>query len=129
MNKDEESTRVINIYIFQSIFLFNFIISYLKSYILYFVLLSWLEEICNLFLFMEDTFLNCKQYVGAGINTLISISDGLAPSIFCRKMEKARPMREEMDRKNFYFLARVSILTFMLWFILYFSLFVPWLGV
>ena len=29
----------------------------------------------------------------------MSISDGLRPSIFCRKMEKARPMREEMDGK------------------------------
>ena len=36
-----------------------------------------------------------------GINTLVSRSDGLGPSIFCRKMEKARPMREEMDRKLF----------------------------
>ena len=48
---------------------------------------------------MEDTFLDCKQYVGAGINSLMSISDGLGPSIFCRKMEKARPMRGEMDGK------------------------------
>ena len=33
----------------------------------------------------------------------MSISDGLGPSIFCRKMEKARPMREEMDGKVVYF--------------------------
>ena len=46
---------------------------------------------------MEYNFLECKQYVGAEINTLMSISDGLGPSIFCRKMEKVRPMREEMD--------------------------------
>ena len=44
-------------------------------------------------------FQHCKQYVGAGINTLMSISDGLRPSIFCQTMEKARPMREEMDGK------------------------------
>ena len=44
-----------------------------------------------------------KQYVSAGISTLMSISDGLGPSIFCRKMEKARPMREEMDEKVVYF--------------------------
>ena len=44
-----------------------------------------------------------KQYVGAGINTLMSISDGLRPSIFCRKMEKARPMMEDMDGKVVYF--------------------------
>ena len=36
---------------------------------------------------MEYTFLDCKQYVGAEVNALMSISDGLVPSIFCRKME------------------------------------------
>ena len=46
---------------------------------------------------MEFTFLDSKQYVGAGIYTLVSIFDGLDPSVCCRKMEKARPMREEMD--------------------------------
>ena len=33
--------------------------------------------------------------------TLMSISDGLGPSIFCRKRERARPMREEEDGKLF----------------------------
>ena len=48
---------------------------------------------------MEFTFLDCKQHAGAGLNTLMSISDGLGPSFFCRKMEKARPMREKwMER-------------------------------
>ena len=46
-----------------------------------------------------NLFSNCKQKVGAGLNTLMSISDGLDPSIFCRKMEKAHPMREETDGK------------------------------
>ena len=32
----------------------------------------------------------------------MSISDGLGPSIFCPKMEKARPMMEEMDGKVVY---------------------------
>ena len=45
---------------------------------------------------------DCKQYVGAGMDTLMSISDGLGPSIFCRKIEKARPMREEMDGEVVY---------------------------
>ena len=45
---------------------------------------------------MEDIFSNCKQYVGGGINTLMPISDSVGPSIFCRKMEKARPMREQI---------------------------------
>ena len=48
---------------------------------------------------MEFTFLDRKQYVGAGINTLMPISDGLGPSIFCRKMEKAHPKREDVDGK------------------------------
>ena len=33
----------------------------------------------------------------------MSISDGLVPSIFCRKMEKARPLRAKMDGKVVYF--------------------------
>ena len=44
-------------------------------------------------------FSNCKQYVGAGVNTLLSTSDGLGPFFFCRKREKVRPLREEMDGK------------------------------
>ena len=52
---------------------------------------------------MENTFLHCEQYVGAGISTVMSIFDGLGPSLFCRNMEKARPLREEMDRKVVYF--------------------------
>ena len=46
---------------------------------------------------MEYTHLECEYYVGAGIGTLMSISDGLGPSIFCQKMEKARPMRKDMN--------------------------------
>ena len=42
---------------------------------------------------------NCKQYVGAGRNTFMSISGRLGLSIFRRKMEKARPMMEEIDGK------------------------------
>ena len=47
----------------------------------------------------EFTFIDCLLYVGAGKNTLISTSDALRPSIFSQKVEKARPMREEMDGK------------------------------
>ena len=59
---------------------------------------------------MEYAFLERKQYVGAGIGTLISISDGLLPSIFCRKMEKARPMREKMEGKVVYFPPELVVL-------------------
>ena len=45
---------------------------------------------------MECTFLVCEQKRGAEMNTSISVADELVPSISCRKMEKARPVREEM---------------------------------
>ena len=38
-----------------------------------------------------------------GKYTLISISNGLGSSIFCRKVEKARPMKEEMDGQVVFF--------------------------
>ena len=59
---------------------------------------------------------DCKQHVGAGINALMSIFDGLGPSIFCRKMEKARPMMEEMDGKVVYFPRESAFLTLMFYF-------------
>ena len=52
---------------------------------------------------MEYTFLDCKQYAGGRMNVLMSTSDRLGPFIFCRRMQKARPMREEMDEKEVYF--------------------------
>ena len=59
-------------------------------------------------------FSNCKKYVGAGISTLMTLSDGLGPSIFCGKMKKARPMREEVDGKVVYFPPESAFLTLML---------------
>ena len=41
--------------------------------------------------------------VGTGLGTLMSISDGLHPSIFCQKMEKRPPMSEETDGRGVYF--------------------------
>ena len=52
---------------------------------------------------MEETSSNCQQFVGAGINSLMPISDGLGSTVFCRKKEKARPMRIELDGKVVYF--------------------------
>ena len=40
-------------------------------------------------------------YVGAGITTLMSISDGSDRNFFCRKMEKTRSVKEEMDGRVF----------------------------
>ena len=65
---------------------------------------------------MEYVCRTVNKSVGAGKNTLMSISDGLAPSIFCRKMEKARPMREEMDGKVVYFPPESALLPLMLYF-------------
>ena len=45
----------------------------------------------------------------------MSISDGLGPSIFCRKMEKARPMSEEMEGKVVYFPPESALLRLMLY--------------
>ena len=56
-------------------------------------------------------FLNCKQNVGAGISTLMSISDGLSLSIFCQRMEKERPMKEEVVGKVVYFPPESAFLT------------------
>ena len=56
---------------------------------------------------------DCKQHVGAGIKSLMSISDGLGQSIFCRKMEKPRPMMEEMDGKVVYIPPQWAFLTLM----------------
>ena len=61
---------------------------------------------------MEYTFLYCKEYVGARINTLMSISDRLRPSNFSRKMEKARPMKVEMDGNVVHFLPESAFLLF-----------------
>ena len=66
---------------------------------------------------MEFTVLDCKQNVGAGIDTLMSVSEGLGPSIFCRKMEKARLMREEMEGNGVFFPPESAFLTLMLKFI------------
>ena len=63
---------------------------------------------------MEYNFLDCKQYVGAGINTLMSTSDRLGTSISCRKMKKAHPKNEEMDGKVVYFPPESSFLTLVL---------------
>ena len=61
------------------------------------------QGITQLFQLWNKHYFVYTQYVGAGINTLKSTSDGLGPSIFCRKTEKTRPMREAMDGKVVYF--------------------------
>ena len=91
---------MIIIYIFQINHNFK-VIHFLFLFPFYFTFLT--KETFFLRPFIEHTFLDCKQNVGAGINTLMSIFDGLGPCIFCRNMEEARPMREQMDGKVIYF--------------------------
>ena len=50
-------------------------------------------------MFLFYKFQHCKQYVSVGISTSMSICDGLGPFISCLKMEKARPMGEEVEGK------------------------------
>ena len=75
-----------------------------------------IKEIFSLLPSTEYFSITVNKGVGAGINTLMSIYDGLGPSIFCRKMEKARPMREEMDGKVVYFPPESARLPLMLYF-------------
>ena len=65
---------------------------------------------------MENFCRTVNKSVGAGINTFMSIPDGLGPSIFCRKMETTRPMREELDGKVVYFPTELALLPLMLYF-------------
>ena len=65
---------------------------------------------------MEYFSITVNKGVGAGISTLMFISDGLGPSIFCRKMEKARLMREEMDGKVVYLPPESALFPLMLYF-------------
>ena len=51
--------------------------------------------------------------VGAGITTLMSISDGWDPYFFRRKMEKTRYVTEEMHGEMFFFPARVGTFSFI----------------
>ena len=62
-----------------------------------------IKEIFFLFPFTEYFCRTVNKRFGAGMNTLMSIYDGFGPSIFCRKVEKARPMREGMDGRVVYF--------------------------
>ena len=81
--------------------------SFLHFHTCYFILVNLflfpIKELFNFSNYGINIILFITQYVGAGINTLISISDGLGPSIFCRKTERTRPMREAMDGKVVYF--------------------------
>ena len=96
----------------------------MKSCILYFILFSSFSFLFFYFYspnhgkFLELSIYGVynnqyfTQHVVAGMSALMSISDGLGPSIFCRKMETARPMMEEMDGKVVYFPPESPFLNF-----------------
>ena len=94
------------------------IIYYLKSCVSIFIFKSifTIKELFFLFPFTEYFCITVNKGVGAGINTLMSFSDGLGPSIFRRKMEKARPMREEMDGRVVYFPPESALSPLVLYF-------------
>ena len=51
-----------------------------------------------------DIFVDVINFcVGAGITNSMPIYDGLDPYLFCRKMERTRSMKEEMDGEVFIF--------------------------
>ena len=85
-------------------------------FIFYFIFLSILSYFIFLSQLRKLVYQDCKQHVGAGINALMSISDGLVTYIFCRKMENARLLMEEMDEKVVYFTPESAFLTLMLYF-------------
>ena len=66
---------------------------------------------------MKYTFLDYKQKNGAGINTLMSFSDGLGPSTFSRKIGKGASYERRDGWKSCLIPAIVGILTLMLYFI------------
>ena len=81
-------------------------------FIFYFIFLSILSYFIFLSQLRKLVYQDCKQHAGA----LMSISDGLVTYIFCRKMENAPPMMEEMDGKSVYFPPESAFLTLMLYF-------------
>ena len=69
----------------------------------------------NIFLVRENvrSFVYTSIYcVGAGISTLMSISNELGPYVFRRKMERTRPVKEE-GMEGCLFLTRVGIFSFL----------------
>ena len=79
-------------------------------YLFYFPFL--IKEILNKSIYGVYNYQDCKQWVGARIDTLMSISGGLGLSIFCRKIEKAHPMKEHMDGKFVYLPTWIGIFDF-----------------
>ena len=56
-------------------------------------------SILQFWIIFRSIVFNIIYCVGAGVSTLISISDELCPYIFCGKVEKTQSMGDEMDGK------------------------------
>ena len=78
----------------------------------FFISLFLTKEIFSFFPFMEHTFLDCKQYVGAGIDTLMPIFEGLGPSVFLSKDEKSAFCEGRHGWKSCSLAATVGIFNF-----------------
>ena len=91
------------------IYIFHNILKFKVMHFTFFVSLFLTKEMFFPFSDYGIYLLDSKQNVGAGKNTLSSISDGIEPSIFYRKMQNARPMREEKAGKVIFFSATVGI--------------------
>ena len=75
--------------------------------------MNFIHQLCVSFIFDVVLLVSCYgktvwsivyviiYCVGSGITTWMSISDGLDPYFFRRKMEKTRSMKEEMDGEVF----------------------------
>ena len=95
--------------------LFSYIIllfSYLSRAFCTFSHFVLTKEIINIFPFMKYTFLVCKQNVGAGMSTLISIPVGLVPSIFLSTDRKSASYEGKNGWKGWLFPARVDFFDF-----------------
>ena len=76
--------------------------SFLLLLRIYILFRTWCLNQKLLIFLINEPFKFCKYGMYTNLlQTFMYISDVLDPSIFCRKMEKANVMREEMDGKVF----------------------------
>ena len=91
------------------------LVSHLSYAFCIFISFFLTKEIFNVFsIYGVYIILFRKQIVGGEMNTFNSISDGLSPSIFCRKIQRTRPLREKMDGKFLFFSPEWAFLFLML---------------
>ena len=93
-------------------YVFYIILIFKVMHFVFFNSLFLTKEIFFLFPFTEYTFLDCKQYRGAGIDTFMSISDGLGPSILLSKYGNGASYERRDGWKCCLFPTRVGIFNF-----------------